>query len=280
MKILSQVIKDKLSGIRCFLLDMDGTVYLGSKPIPGAKEFIQCIANQGLQYIFLTNNSSKNSLFYIDKLKSMGIECGMNNIITSTDVLMDYLKKNLPEAVLFPVGTDYFIEDLSKNGFSLVYEYHPEKTNVVDYVTLGFAMNLTYAKISDACRYIQKGVPYLATHPDYTCPIEGGDYIPDCGAMIEFIKAATGVEPEMVMGKPNPLIAEMVLEKNNLNKGEIAIIGDRLYTDIKQGINSKIASVLVLSGETTEEDLQRSDIKPDLTVNNIMDLYQAIEGMS
>lgn len=260
--------EERLHQIKCFLTDMDGTVWLGNDLIDGATEFIALLREQGKECIFFTNNSSKNRSFYRSKLMALGIEVPLDNILTSTEVLIYYLNGIKPGASLFPLGTGYFLQELVKAGFNLEFQYG----RTIDFVVLGFDQTLTYDKLSIACRYIRKGVPYLASHPDLTCPIDGGEFIPDCGAMIEMIQAATGRAPQAVTGKPNPLMVEMLLQERSLDKNEIAVIGDRLYTDIKVGINSGISSILVFSGETSPEIAGKSEIKADYSFPSIKEL--------
>jgi HAD superfamily hydrolase (TIGR01450 family) len=261
-------INERLDQIKTYLSDMDGTLWLGNHLIDGADDFLALLREQGKQCIFLTNNSSKNRSFYQRKLLELGIEVTMESIVTSIEVLIYYLNRVKPGASLFPLGTGYFLQELAKAGFSLEFHYG----RPVDFVVLGFDQTLTYEKLSTACRYIRKGVPYLASHPDLTCPIEGGEFIPDCGAITELIKSATGREPQAVTGKPNPLMVEMLEQEKTLEKNEMAVIGDRLYTDIALGVNSGIASILVLSGETTPDKARRSTVKPDYIFPSIKEL--------
>lgn len=262
--------KQRLDSINCFLLDMDGTIYLGNSLIEGALDFLNYIRKQGKDYIFLTNNSSKNAEAYLRKLTKLGIEAKRENLITSTDILIYYLNSIKPGALIFPVGTKQFEQQLIKAGFNLIYEY--EENMPVDYLVVGFDTSLNYEKLFAACRYIRNGVSYIATHPDFNCPLEGGVYMPDCGAIIEFIRASTGILPEKVVGKPNTMVIDMLVNKG-FKKQELAIAGDRLYTDITLGLNSGITSILVLSGESTYEDVTGGEIKPDFIFNSVRDIY-------
>ncbi len=266
--------EDKLHQIKCFLTDMDGTIWLGNDLIKGAAEFITLLREQGKQCIFFTNNSSKNRSFYLGKLKELGIEVTLKNILTSTEVLIYYLNGIKPKASLYPLGTGYFLQELTKAGFNLEFQYG----RPVDFVVVGFDQTLTYDKLSAACRFIQRGVPYLASHPDLTCPIEDGEFIPDCGAIIELIKAATGREPQAVTGKPDPLMVEMLVQNRGLKKHEMAVIGDRLYTDIKVGINSGITSILVLSGETSLEWVEKNETKPDYIFPSVKEITALLKA--
>jgi len=267
----------KLEKIQCFLLDMDGTVYLGNQLIDGAAEFLQFLKNQGKEFCFLTNNSSKSAAAYMRKLANLGLPVERKNLITSTDVLIHYLNKIKPGACLFPVGTRYFEQELIKSGFDLIYEF--DASVDLDYVVVGFDTSLNYEKLFAACRYVRDGVPYLASHPDFNCPLENGIYMPDCGAIIEFIKASTGVAPQEVVGKPNPLVVELLMHRNKVEKNNLAMVGDRLYTDIALGLESSITSILVLTGESTRKDAVEGDVQPDFIYGSIKDLLEELQNL-
>ncbi len=256
--------------INFFLLDMDGTFYLGDTLLEGAVEFLQTLKEQGKDYCFLTNNSSQSARAYLRKLTRLGLQVERKNIVTSTDVLIYYLQDIKPGALLFPVGTKYFEQELIQAGFELIFAF--DETAPVDYVVVGFDTSLDYAKLFAACRYLRSGIPYIASHPDFNCPLENGVYMPDCGAIIEFLKASTGIEPAEIVGKPNPLVVKMLTEKLGLEKKSMAMVGDRLYTDIRLGLNSGIVSILVLTGESTREDAVNGEIKPDYIFPGIKDL--------
>lgn len=265
--------KNDLSHIQCFLLDMDGTINLGDKLIDGAKEFFETLHQQNKEFIFITNNSSRNIAYYLNKLKKLGVTVAEDQVLTSTEVLIYYLKNLHEDVTIYPVGTKYFEQELVKVGFTVVYDYNEK----IDYVVVGFDTSLNYEKIATACRYIDKGVPYLATNPDFRCPIDGGEFIPDCGAIIEFIQASTGKKPVEIVGKPKDTMVNFLIEKKNFQKDKLAVVGDRLYTDIALGINSGITAILVLSGEASEEDVKNSPVKPDVIFSSIKDLWASIK---
>lgn len=260
--------------IEFYLLDMDGTIYLGRRLIEGARDFIELLGEQGKGYCFLTNNSSRGARSYLDKLRNFGIAVDRENLVTSTDLLIHYLHKAGPGAALYPVGTRDFEGELAEAGFRLVHEYRDPP--FIDYVVLGFDTTLNYQKLFDATRYIRQGVPYIATHPDLNCPLEEGVYMPDCGAIIAFIKASTDISPLKVLGKPNPLVIDYLVETRGLERAKTAIVGDRLYTDILLGKSGRITSILVLSGESTREDVAAGTIEPDLTFDSIKELYDEL----
>ncbi|MGQ9628996.1 MAG: HAD-IIA family hydrolase [bacterium] len=258
---------EDLRRVRCFLLDMDGTFYLGDKILPGSLEFVERLRRQGKDFLFLTNNSSRDSRFYADKITRMGFPIPPEKVFTSGEATAIFLNKLRPGARIFLLGTPSLEDEFESWGFRLVRE-DPE------FVVLGFDMTLTYEKLKLACDFIRRGTQFIATHPDINCPTEEG-FIPDCGAMIAAIRASTGVEPK-VIGKPNREIIESVLSRVKLPREELAIVGDRLYTDIETGLRAGIISILVLSGETKVEDLSDSPTQPTYVFRSLKELGEAI----
>ena len=169
---------------------------------------------------------------------------------------------------MFVLGTPQLLASITEAGFTLAESID----DAVDYVVVGFDQTLTYDRLSTACRLIDKGVPYVATHPDVRCPIEGGEFIPDTGAMIELIKTATGKSPSMIFGKPYQYMVDVVLDKTGFKKDEIAMVGDRLSTDIAFGLNNGILSVMVLTGEATMDDVKNGAIKPDIVLHHAKEI--------
>jgi HAD superfamily hydrolase (TIGR01457 family) len=257
-------IERRLKKIKVFALDMDGTIYLGNKIFPFTLPFLEGLKNAGKKYVFLTNNSSKNSGNYYDKLKKMGIETDRSMIYTSGDATIEYMKGIRPGARVFLMGTRNLEEDFRNAGFSLD-EISP------DFVVLGFDLTFTYEKLDKACRFIRQGVPFIATHPDFNCPMEENQMAPDCGALSAAITAATGVKPK-VIGKPNQEMLEGLLNRTGVSKEELCIMGDRLITDIKMGLDFGILNILVLTGEAKEEDLMGSSILPDFVIEKNVNL--------
>lgn len=261
----------QLSDQSVYLLDMDGTIYLGDELIEGAKTFLETIRKKGKRYLFLTNNSSKNKERYVEKLNRLGIEASEDEVFTSGEATTMYLKKQKPGARVFLLGTKALEEEFEREGFVL----ERERRQPIDYVVLGFDTSLTYEKLWAATEYISEGVEYIATHPDFNCPLPDDKFMPDAGAMAALIEASTGKRPK-VIGKPNKEIIESIVAKYGFNKEELAIVGDRLYTDIKTGANAKIASVLVYSGETKEVDYQKSEIQADFVFESVKQMITLI----
>jgi len=259
----------KLSAVRGFLLDMDGTFYLSDRLLEGALRFIDLLREQEKQFLFLTNNSSKDRRQYAEKISRLGLPLAEEAVLTSGEATALYLKLQHPGAGVFLVGTPSLEDEFRQHGFRLV-EVEPE------FLVLGFDTTLTYRKLRSLCDFVRAGVPFIATHPDFNCPTETG-WMPDVGAMIAFVKAATGREPDLVVGKPNRLIVDAAAMKMNLKVEKLAMIGDRLYTDIALGAASGIATVLVLSGETKIEDLKDSPFKPDYTFENLAGVADWLE---
>ncbi len=257
-----------LKDIKCFALDMDGTVYLGNKILPGVLDFLSYLRNTGRDYIFLTNNSSRHASYYSEKLARLDIECSENNILTSGEATALYLKNTKKCKKVYLLGTPDLEEEFQRHGFILTAD-NPE------YVVLGFDTTLTYEKLVIACDLVRNNTPYIATHPDFNCPTETG-YIPDCGAMMALIKASTGRSPQVV-GKPNKEIVEALLDKKNYPLDQMAMVGDRLYTDVATGCNAGMVSVLVLSGESKISDVAESEFKPDYIFDNLGALGKALE---
>jgi 4-nitrophenyl phosphatase len=260
---------EKLSTVRGFLLDMDGTFYLSDRLLEGALRFIELLRKQKKEFLFLTNNSSKHRRQYAEKISRLGLSIPEELVLTSGEATALYLKRQHPKARLFVVGTPSLEEEFRQHGFQLV-EQEP------DFLVLGFDTTLTYQKLWTLCDFVRAGVPYIATHPDFNCPTETG-WMPDIGAMIAFVKAATDREPDLVVGKPNRLIVDAAAAKMKLPVNQLAMVGDRLYTDIALGQSSGISTVLVLSGETKIEDLKDSPFQPDYTFQNLAGLADWLE---
>lgn len=254
-----------LNEIRCFLVDMDGTFYLGDRLLPGALEFAELMRSRGVPFLFLTNNSSKKNSQYAEKLRRLGLEIDASQIFTSGEATAIYLKREKPGARLYVVGTPALESELDAHGFTRT-EENP------DYVVLGFDTTVTYDKLWKLCDFVRAGVPYIATHPDLNCPTENG-FMPDTGAFIRLVEASTGQLPDVVIGKPNAPIVAAVSDKVGLPIEDMAMIGDRLYTDIALG-KTGITTILVLSGETKQEDLVDSPFQADYVMRDLADLVE------
>lgn len=253
-----------LSQVKCFALDMDGTIYLGERWIEGAVAFLERIEASGRNYVFVTNNSSKNAAVYVEKLKKMGLSVGEEKIVTSGQATIYYLKRHFPGKKVFLLGNALLREEFLQAGIVL------EEENP-DVVVTAFDTSLDYRKMCKVCDFVRAGLPYLATHPDYNCPTEDG-FIPDAGAIHAFINASAFRYPDRVIGKPNEDIIDYLTTRVDVERGRIAMVGDRLYTDIAAGRNHGLQSVLVLSGEASLEDAKNAEIKPHLIFSSVREM--------
>ena len=264
-----------IKDIRLFLLDMDGTIYRESELIDGATSFFALLREQGKEYAFMTNNSSKNKVAYIKKLRSLGIETEERNIVSSITVTLSYLKANYPSgAKIYLVGTKSFKAELEDSGFAVVPAgYRGED---VACVLLGFDTELDYSKIVGCCYYVSRGYDYIATNCDLRCPVKENKFIPDCGAIANLIEAATERRPKF-LGKPQSDIVFAAAKIFNVDLSQIMCVGDRLYTDIAVGINAGVQTALVFTGESKPEDLKTSEFVPTYSFDSIKQIYEALE---
>lgn len=262
--------RDCLKSIELFLFDMDGTLYLGDRLFDFTIELLDTIKKTGGRYMFMTNNSSKSVADYIKKLKKLGIESVYEDFITSSQATAYYLKKHHRDARLYVCGTESLKEELRSNGFTVT-----EELDEVDCIVMGNDNELTFKKLEDICKLLlSRNLPYIATNPDYVCPTEFGS-VPDCGSVCDMIYNCTKKRP-IFIGKPEALMPELAMEAAGVKKENTAVIGDRIYTDVKSGINAGAVSVLVMSGETTEEILKASPDKPDLVLRDCSEITEAI----
>ncbi len=246
-----------------FIIDMDGTFYLGNRIIDGAPSFIEKLWDTGRDFRFFTNNSSNNVAVCCEKLAKMGFPVSEDRIIISSHVTIDYLKKNYPGKKVYLLGNERLTADFIAGGILLT-ETDP------DLIVLGFDTTLTYEKIRKAANRLAAGVPYIATHPDFNCPMADG-FMPDTGSMIEMFAASTGRRP-LVMGKPMTQTVDYITALLGCERDEIAFVGDRLETDIAIGMNHNIPTALVLSGVTSIESYRRSGINASVVVKNLAHL--------
>lgn len=260
----------RLKDIKLFLFDMDGTLYLGNTLFPFTKNLLKKIRESGREYLFITNNSSKSVSAYVEKLKSLGIEAEEKDFLTSSQATAYYLNNNYPDRKIYVCGTASLKKELEDSGFTLT-----ENREETELVVIGYDTELTYKKLYDVSWILtKKDVPYIATNPDYVCPTEFGS-VPDCGSMCDMLFNATGKRP-YVIGKPSPLMIELAVKKMNSKPGETAVVGDRIYTDVKSGLNAGAVGVLVMSGETTKEILDASEDRPTVILENAGEIEKYI----
>lgn len=257
-------LRDKLKNITCFALDLDGTTYLGNSLFPFTRKFLQRLEETDRQSLFITNNSSKAPQDYVIKLQQFGLPVKAEQIYTSADATIEYLKAKNTFHKLFILGTETLIASFRDNGFVIENEQP-------DALVLGFDLDFDYERFHKATNFLRQGVPFFATHPDFTCPMENGEVLPDCGAITAALSAATGVQP-VVLGKPFQPMFNGILQRTQCKAENIAIVGDRLMTDIEIGRRNNVLSILVLTGETDHALLENSDTQPDFIVSSLEEL--------
>ena len=252
-----------LEGIKAIFLDLDGTIYIGGELIEGALSFLGRLKDSGIRRFFLSNNSSKSVDQYLVKLQSLGIPSTEEDVLLSTHDLLSWLNnEGVKETYL--VGTEGMREMLESVGIST-------QSESPQYVVLGYDTEITYEKLSTASIHLHKGVPMVASHPDVVCPSpEGG--LPDTGAYMDLFEATTGVRPVHVCGKPNAGMILHKVEELGLRPEQCAMVGDRLYTDIEMADRAGVHGILVLSGEATMDDLEKSSQRPSLVVESVASL--------
>lgn len=262
---------DELKTKKLFLLDMDGTLYLDHHLFDGTIDFLNELKKQNKRGIYITNNSSKSVKDYVVKLRQLGIEATENDFYTSSMATAHYLNEYHAGQTVYCMGTESLKTELRNQGIKIA----KDKDDHVEVVLLGFDTELTHQKLRDVCWLLQKDLPYLATNPDYVCPVEFG-YVPDCGSFAEMLFYAIKKKP-MFIGKPNPRMIEYAIELAGYQKEDAVVVGDRLYTDILSGKNANVSTICVLSGETTLGEIHQSDVLPDFVIPSIKEIYQIIK---
>ncbi len=255
---------------RLFLLDMDGTLYIDNDLFPGVPDFLSYVRAIGGRAMYLTNNSSKSVSAYIDKLQKLGIQADTEDFVTSLNATVPYLKAGKYRKI-YGLGTASFRRQLLEQSLPVV----DTLSDDIDCLCMGFDTELTFQKLEDACILLGRGVEYIATNPDWVCPTAFGS-VPDCGSVAEMLYRATGRRPRFI-GKPQPDMVEVAVQRAGFSKEQTILLGDRLYTDICCGVNGGIDTVLVLSGEATLSDLAVSETKPTYVMDDIQQFYQKIK---
>ena len=257
-------VRQKLAAVRCFLLDMDGTFYLGNRLLEGSMDFLRAVERSGRSFAFLTNNSSRGTEHYIRKLAGMGVGIAPEQMLSSGQAAAMYLRRQWPGKRVFLLGNDSLRREMEAYGIPLDQE-SPEL------VLVGFDTSLTYEKMCRVCDLVRAGLPYIATHPDFNCPTETG-FVPDIGAIMAFIQASTGRKADLIIGKPHGEIVRAACERTGLAPSQMAVVGDRLYTDIQTGLSHGLLAIMVLTGEGTVEEIERTGVEPDLLFERLSDM--------
>ncbi len=259
--------KGCLRDIRHVALDMDGTIYKGAKVFAATVPFLRLLRELDIGYTFLTNNPSRSNAEYVEHLRKLGIEIGADQLRTSTQATIEFLRETRPEVRrLFVLGTPGLCQDLEHAGFILL----PDNPSAVpDAVVVGFDTTLTYPRLCRAAWWIKQGKPYFATNPDRVCPTDLPTVMVDCGSITAALEKATGSAPAAVLGKPDPSMLHGILHRHSLLPRELAMVGDRLYTDMAMARSTGALGVLVLTGETTAAEAATVTPKPELVVDSI-----------
>ena len=258
----------KLKSCELFLFDMDGTLYLGDDVFEGAVELMEDFPLLGKKYIYLTNNSSRAGVDYITRLKKLGFPCESENVFTSGMATGMFLNQRYPGAKVYLVGTRAFRRELLSYGINLVEED-------AEIVVVGFDTELVYEDLNRACHFLRRGAKFIAANPDWVCPMPHDEVLPDCGSICALLTASSGVEPTYI-GKPNRNMIDVISEMTGIPNEKICAVGDRLYTDIAVAQNAGSVSVLVLSGETTQQMVDDAERKPDYVLADVRELHQIL----
>ncbi|MCI1785362.1 MAG: HAD-IIA family hydrolase [Bacteroidales bacterium] len=284
-KTLTPEIKNKLGKIKHLALDMDGTIYMGSKIFPYTLDFLSSMKRNGIGYSFLTNNPTKSVADYITKLDKIGIKAEEDNMYTTSLEAIDYIKEQYPQArKLFMLGTPSMVSQFEKSGFEACTD---SAEDIPDVLVVSFDMTLEYSRLCRAAWWAAQGIPYIATNPDKVCPTDQKTILVDCGSIQKCIECATGRKPDKVLGKPDPAMLIGIMKKQGLKPDEIAMVGDRIYTDTAMAYNANAVGILVLSGETTfetalevaksaKENPDPEFFPPDIIVRDIKELGELL----
>ena len=260
-------LRERLGRIRHVALDMDGTIYMGMTLFDYTRPFLQRLRELGITYSFLTNNPSTSIADYLHKLEGMGIEATEEEMYTTALATIDYIRSHYPEARrLYLLGTPSMIGEFERAGFEATTDSADDRPDVV---VVAFDKTLEYSRLCRAAWWVQQGLPYIATNPDRVCPTDLPTVLVDCGSICKCIEHATGRQPDIVLGKPDPNMLTGVQSRYGVRPDEVAMVGDRIYTDIEMAHNAGAFGVLVLSGETTLEIADEAPRQPDLIADSI-----------
>ncbi len=266
-------LKELVAKTKLYLFDLDGTLYLSENVFDFSADLLKAIKARGAEYRFITNNSSKGPKDYVEKMARLGIEATENEFVSSGLVTTIYMQENFGDEKLYVCGTESLKTQFTDVGLKVT-----EDIDEAGAIVIGCDTELTFKKIDDICRTLSERpkIPYIATHPDMTCPTNYG-YMPDCGALANMIFEATGKRP-VVIGKPTPLMPELAMQKAGYTREQTVVIGDRLDTDIACGKAAETMTILVYTGHATPEILAKSSIKPNLVLKSCKNLLDELNG--
>lgn len=251
-----------------FVFDLDGTVYLGEDLLPGARSVIDEIRRNQCPLLYLTNKPLQTSSEYAEKLTRLGLPTEVDEVVSSLDALVTYLRAAHPGARVLPIAEPLLAATLAEQGFSVL---EPGEARHAEVLAVSFDRTFDYAKLTAAFQAVGAGAAIVATNPDVYCPTPDGG-LPDCGAILAAIEACTGVRAEAVVGKPSPHMAASILERLSLPVHRVLMFGDRIETDILMARNAGMAAALVLSGVTDQEMARHADPAPTYVINGLTDL--------
>jgi len=255
---------------------MDGTIYRGSRLFGPTIPFLNLLRELRMGYTFLTNNSSKSAAEYLTKLQEMGVPARRDELYTSTDSTIEYLRsQGRGMRKLFVLGTEGLQRELRDAGFALTRDSAEEAP---DAVVVGFDTGLTYQRLCRAAYWVKLGKPFIATHPDRVCPTDEPTVLVDCGAICAALSEAAGRAPDAVLGKPDPGMLAGILRKNDLAPCQLAMVGDRLYTDLEMARRAQVLGVLVLTGEATSAEAAARVPAPDLVCAGLDELGRILRA--
>lgn len=263
-----------ISLVRHVALDMDGTIYKGKTLFPFTPWCLATLKEMGIGYTFLTNNSSKSVPDYVKHLEKMGIVASPDEIFTSADSTIVYLREQFPQVKrIFVLGTDSLVRHFESAGYQVL----PDDERP-ELVIVGFHTSLPYEKLCKAGYWIANGVQYVATHPDRICPTDLPTLLVDCAAVVACLDSATGVAPVAVLGKPDHRMLTGIMAKYGLKPCELAMVGDRIYTDVAMAHRSGAVGVLVLTGESTAADAEIAPEKPDIVAPSLETFVKMLQS--
>jgi HAD superfamily hydrolase (TIGR01450 family) len=264
-----------LKSVRHLALDMDGTIYSGGTLFADTLPFLNRLKQLGVGHTFLTNNSSRSSTDYLSKLKKLGIDARPEELYTSTQATIEYLRRDRPGCKrVFFLATPSMIEEMTHAGFISTQDSAADEP---DAVVVAFDTTLSYDRLCRAAWWVSQGKPFIATHPDRICPTDQPTVLVDCGAVCAALESATGRAPDVVLGKPDPCMIDGILRRHNLQPHNLGMVGDRLYTDIEMARRAGAVGILVLTGETKMQDVNRVANKPDHVMSGLTELASALE---
>ena len=270
------LMNQRLRDIRHVALDMDGTIYSGGTLFGSTLPFLALLGKLGIRHTFLTNNSSKSAKDYLARLRQIGIAATPDQLYTSTQATIEYLREQMPAVRrLFVLGTASMSRELERAGFALAADSPSDEP---DGVLVGFDTELTYPRLCRAAYWISKSKPFVATHPDRVCPTDQPTVLVDCGAICAALEQAAGRGPDVVLGKPNPCMLRGILGRHALAPEQLAMVGDRLYTDMAMARRAGALGVLVLTGEATAEQAAKHSPPPDLVLSGLAELGERLRA--